>query len=374
MKILYSNTHHGNGGGHVTYIINLLNALGRDHDVWVATPDVSRLYRYVKNLPHVHRVDQRFTSRLLPLIREVRALRQFLKQEQFDIVHVNASADHRHFMLASLGLATPPKIIWTRHNDRRITSVGHWLRARLGTDRVIAVSNYVAHGLASSPYRLIPFDVIHHGIDVDHLRPVSPEQRMTLRQKWFGPIAEDVVVFGSVGGTDYEKGWLDLVDGVATLPAQLRQRVRIIVAGDPPDAFRLEKLNASGIADQVVFPGLVDDIRDVLGACDVGFVLSHKEALSFACRETMAMGLPVLISNAGGLPENLGSHEEGWIVPVHNRDAVAQVVSEILALPQSRIRQMGEAARNRSESDFSLGLFAHKTLNAYQAALGQPRS
>ena len=374
MKILYTNIHYGNGGGHVTYIINLLNTLGSEHELWVGTPGVSRLYRYVKALPHVHLVDQCFTARFFTLIREVRQLRRFLKQEQFDIVHVNASADHRHFMLARIGLPNPPKIIWTRHNDRRITSVGHWLRAWFGTDRVIAVSDYVGRGLADSPYRAIPFDVIRHGIDVDHLQPVSIERHSKLRQKWFGPLAADVIVFGSVGGTDYEKGWLDLVDGVSRLPEALRQRVRIVVAGDPPDSFRLEKLKASGIADQVIFPGLVDDIREVLGACDVGFVLSHQEALSFACRETMAMGLPVLISDAGGLPENLGSSDEGWMVPVQDPDAVAQVVRQILALPRERLAEMGRAARKRSESDFSLALFAKRTLNAYKAALGQTAS
>lgn len=371
MKILYTNIHYGNGGGHVTYIINLLNTLGHEHELWVGTPGVSRLYRYVKAVPHVHLVDQCYTARFFTLVKEVLALRQFLKQEQFDIVHVNASADHRHFMLASLGLAKPPKIIWTRHNDRRISSVGHKLRARFGTDRVIAVSDYVARDLSDSPYRSVPFDVIRHGIDVDHLQPVTPERRQALRRQWLGSLADDVLVFGSVGGTDYEKGWLDLVAGVAKLPAELRQRVRIMVAGDPPDDFRLEKLKATGITDQVVFPGLVDDIRDVLGACDVGFVLSHQEALSFACRETMALGLPVLISNAGGLPENLGSSDEGWIVPVQDPGAVAQVLEQILALPQSRLQDMGKAARLRAETDFSLALFAQKTLAAYKAALGE---
>lgn len=371
MKILYTNTHYGNGGGHVTYIVNLLNTLDAKHDVWVGTPGVSRLYRYVSNMPHVHLVDLCFTTRFFTMVSEVRRLRAFLKAQQFDIVHVNASADHRHFMLACMGLKKPPKIIWTRHNDRGVSSIGHRLRARLGTTRVIAVSDYVGNSLADSPYRHVPVDIIRHGIDVEHLKPVGKTLKSQLRRQWFGDLADDVLVFGSVGGTDYEKGWLDLVAGVALLPPELRKRIRIVVAGDPPDAFRLDKLYASGIADQVLFPGLVDDIRDVLGACDVGFVLSHQEALSFACRETMAMGLPVLISNAGGLPENLGSPDEGWVVPVQSPSAVAHTLEEIFALPSERLAQMGDAARRRSEADFGLQLFADRTLHSYRQALRQ---
>lgn len=371
MKILYTNVHYGNGGGHVTYIVNLLNTLGHQHEVWLGTPGVSRLYRYVKQMPYIRLVDLCFTARFFPLLREVRQLHKFMEAEKFDVVHVNSSADHRHVMLARIGLKSPPKIVWTRHNDRRVNSIGHRARAKWGTDRVIAVSDYVGASLFDSPYRDIPVDVIRHGVDTHYLHPLSAEQRAQLRERLLGVLEEGVLVFGSVGGTDYEKGWLDLVDGVALLTPELRRRVRIVVAGDPPDAFRLEKLQASGIADQVIFPGLVDDIRDVLGACDVGFVLSHQEALSFACRETMAMGLPVLISDAGGLPENIGSSAEGWVVPVKSPSSVADAVKEILSLPRTRLTEMGQAARRRSESDFDLSFFAQRTLQAYLSALGQ---
>ena len=42
MKILYTNFHAGNGGGHVTYIINLAKALSKDHQITVAAPATSR--------------------------------------------------------------------------------------------------------------------------------------------------------------------------------------------------------------------------------------------------------------------------------------------------------------------------------------------
>jgi hypothetical protein len=79
MKILYTNIHHGNGGGHVTYIISLLRSLRHEHELWLGTPAESRLFRYARGIPGVNVVDMRFTSRPLVLFREVIALRRFLQ-------------------------------------------------------------------------------------------------------------------------------------------------------------------------------------------------------------------------------------------------------------------------------------------------------
>ncbi|MFY2628161.1 glycosyltransferase family 1 protein, partial [Achromobacter dolens] len=53
MRILYTNFHANNGGGHVTYIINLARALAAEHQITVAAPATSRLYRYAKAIPGV---------------------------------------------------------------------------------------------------------------------------------------------------------------------------------------------------------------------------------------------------------------------------------------------------------------------------------
>lgn len=365
MKILYTNIHHGNGGGHVTYIMNLLRTLRDEHDLWLGTPAQSRLFRYAHDLPGVNVLDMRFTSRPAVLVQEVFALRRFLRREKFDLVHVNASADHRHFMLARMGLPSPPKIVWTRHNDRRVTSFGHRLRARLGTDHVIAVSDYVARGLAGSPYGSLPCTTIRHGIDTQYYAPVDAPRRAALRQRWFGAGHERLIVMGSVGGTDTEKGWLELVQAIALLPEDLRARFRVVIAGDPPDQPRMDRVIAAGMQNACVFPGLVDDIRDVLGACDVGFVLSHFEALSYACRETMSMGLPTLVTNTGGLPENLTHGEQGWIVPVQQSGAIVPILHGLAENPQLSTK-MGKAARRHSERYFALAPFTTQTMQVYK--------
>lgn len=367
MKILYTNFHPRNGGGHVTYIMNLARGLRHAHAITVATPATSRLYRYAAELPGVRVADFRFRSRASALFGESIALRRLIRREGFDLIHVNGSTDHRLAMIATLGMRRPP-IIFTKHNDLPLRTVGHRLRARFGTDRVIAVSEFVAGLLRQSPYRRLPISTVRHGIDTDYFAPPSDALRPGLREKYFGPTAPGKILLGSAGGTDYDKGWLDLLAGLAMLAPHERQCFRVLVAGDLPDDAKMARVRELGLQDQVVFPGLLDDVRPALAACDVGFVLSYREALSFACREVMSLGLPALISNVGGLPENVTDGRDGWVVPVRDPAAIADVLRGMLADP-GRIGVMGAAAREKSQREFNLARFVEGTYAVYQAAL-----
>ncbi|ARP90122.1 transferase [Bordetella genomosp. 9] len=369
MKILYTNFHPRNGGGHVTYIMNLARGLGGAHAITVATPGTSRLYRYAGELPGVRTVDMRFRSRASALLSEPSRLRRLIVEQGFDLIHVNGSADHRLVMLATLGMRRPP-IVFTKHNDLPLDTIGHRMRARLATDQVIAVSEFVAGLLRRSAYGRLPITTVYHGIDTDYFSPPSEALRPALREKYFGPTAPGKILLGSAGGTDYEKGWLDLLAGLALLDPAERQRFRVLVAGDPPTEEKMARVRELGLQDQVVFPGLLDDVRPALAACDVGFVLSYREALSFACREVMSLGLPALVSDAGGLPENVRDGHDGWIVPVRSPQAIAGVLRGMLADP-GRIAAMGAAARERSLHEFNLSRFVSATLAVYRQALGR---
>jgi len=368
MKILLTNYHPRNGGGHVTYLLNLARMLRERHDVTIATPVTSRLYRYAGELDGVTRQDVSFTTRLSSWFGERAGIRRLIKEGGYDVVHVNASSDHKQVMLALPGLRKRPRVVLTKHNDHPVTSFGHLCRARLATDHVIAVSDFV-HGLLDrSPYRRCGITTVRHGIDTDYFAPVAQAQRQAWREHYFGPLTPDCLVLGSSGGTDTAKGWLDLVAGAARLPEHARTRIRILVAGDPPNEEKLRRVRELGMAGQIVFPGLLDDVRPALGACDAGFVLSWREALSFACREVMGLGLPVLVAKVGGLPENLTDGEQGWIVPSRDPDAIAACLSTMLADP-GRVAEMGRAARGKAEAEFGLADFAAATEAIYRQSV-----
>lgn len=365
MKLLYTNFHAGDGGGHTTYIRALAAALAARHEVHVAAPPGSRLNREARALPGVFVIDQPFPNGLnkWKARRRARArLATYLRAQAFDVVHVNGSADHR--LVLSAMPATRPALVWTKHNSKPVRGLGAWLRARR-TDQVIAVCDYTRRELLHTAYRHCRLDTVYNGVDIEHWCPWPAELAAAERRRWNGG-EDSVLLLGSNAGTASYKGWMDLVEALALLPEATRRQVRVLLAGVPPKAEELARVAELGLSDQIVFPGVLSDPRPLVAALDAGFVLSYDvETISFACREMMAMGKPMLLTDYAGLPENLESGVDGWLVPVRDRSAIAAAVANLLA-QRDALPSMGAAARRHAEREFGLPLFVERTEAVYE--------
>ena len=67
MRILYTNFHPRNGGGHATYVANLARSFQGEHQVTVTTPSTSRLFAQASRIPGVRCVDASFSTRPGPV-------------------------------------------------------------------------------------------------------------------------------------------------------------------------------------------------------------------------------------------------------------------------------------------------------------------
>ncbi len=373
MKILYTNFHAGDGGGHTTYLASLARALSPRHALFMAAPADSRVLRVLRQEGIAEPVEIAFSSGLATLGRQwsdLRTLRGLIQRHGIDIVHANGARDHRVAMEAVAGLARRPKLVFTKHNSKSSNTLGNTLRARWGTDRVIAVSEHTRQMLLDSPYRHCPIDVIRNGVDLQRFAPVDAADGAALRARW--TLDPDALVLVSNAGTDGHKGWIDLARAIATLPDPLRGKVHMAVAGREPDPRLVAEVAQLGLTDQVHFAGLLEDIRPFVASGDAGFVLSYDvETISFACREMMAMGKPVMVSDYAGLPENIAQGRNGWIVPVRN---VAAIAAQVAALYEQRaaLPGVGLAARAHAVEAFGLETFSRLTEACYEAVLRGP--
>ncbi|AVC42496.1 glycosyltransferase family 4 protein [Achromobacter ruhlandii] len=370
MKILYTNFHQGDGGGHTTYVMSLARMLGGRADVTVAAPRGSRLLDEVAALPGVHTVALQFKGPPASQWRTLRTLRALLREQAYDVVHVNGSADHRLCMLAVAGMGQGrPFMVYTQHNGRHPRSLGTRLRAGLATDRVICVSQHTFEGMARSAFRPADLRLVRNGIDTRHYSPVGAAEAARAREQLLPPALRDRLVIGSHAGTAPYKNWLDMVAAVAALPESSRRQVAVLIAGQPPTAADMARVEALGMRGAVVYAGLLRDVRPLLAATDVGFVLSSRlETISFACRELMAAGKPVIVSDTGGLAENVTEGSSGWVVPAGSVARVTETLADIL---ENRILLdwMAAAARRKAVRDFSLETFVRETERVYGEGL-----
>ena len=156
-----------------------------------------------------------------------------------------------------------------------------------------------------------------------------------------------------------------MVRAVARLPLAVREGFHVAVAGGPISSADLAEIRGLGMEGRFSYVGILDDVRPFISAIDVGFVLSHRvETISFACREMMACGKPVIVTEYAGLPENITRGIDGWVVPPRSPDSIATLLAQI-ADRAFNLFDMGVAARRKAEAKFDQVDFIHGTQRVY---------
>ncbi len=240
-------------------------------------------------------------------------------------------------------------------------------RMRYFTDAIIAVSQSTQQHLLQAGIKNSLIRTIPNGLDIDFFKPIPLEQKLVLRQQH--GLQDNNFIFVSNAGTAECKNWPSLIAAIALLPAKLKNNIKVIIAGKLPSGQKQAQTVAKfGLSQQIIFTGLLTDTREWMTLGDVGFVLSNtQETISFACREMMAMGLPVIVSNYGGLPENITPNVDGWIVPVNDIPALTHCLTAILT--QQNLIQMGQQARDKAVKNFDKKAFIDATCTLYQYLL-----
>jgi len=370
LKILLTNFHYGRGGGHDTYILAIAKGLSRRHQIFVAAPSSSRLFEKASKLEHVTTLPLEFPAKLKDAGRMIsawRALRSLLEKERFDVVHVNGSPDHRLVVFSLMCFkGRKPRIVLTKHNSIAIKSdFVTKIRAR-ATDDVIAVSDSTASLVRDSVYRHCSLITIKNGVDIDDFKPSDAVETVAARKLLLGESKADKLVLGTVTGFDWYKGTMDVIAAVSALPPLLREKIAVVVVGTEPSAEQWQVIDSVGMRSQLKVAGFVEDVKPYIRAFDIGFVTSYAvETVSFACREMMAMGKPVIVSSYSGLPENVRDGVDGWVVPPHDPDSLTRALKGILER-SDRLADMGKMARAKAVDEFSQELFVDRTEMVYR--------
>jgi L-malate glycosyltransferase len=326
MKILYTNFHQYHKGGHATYILNLFEALHTRHLVHVADPATSGLNETMRRLAPDCVFAQDFPKRIseLPQIfKEALKLRKLIQKNGYDIIHTNGSPDLQLILIACIGLKHKPAIIYTKHNTLHINkNIGSRFKFHV-TQHIIMVCGYLRAEFAAIGMPKTRVSVIKNGLDTNAFVPSTPEQRQTMRAQ-LGINEDDFIVLSSAGTAPYKR-WEHMVAAVSKIN---NQKIKIVFVGGAPSPENQAKyIAALNMTERVIFVGEVIDTRPYVAAGDIGFLLSDSiEAVPFACREMMSMGLPMILSNYACLPENVIQGETGWIVPVGDIKAIKNAV------------------------------------------------
>ena len=196
--------------------------------------------------------------------------------------------------------------------------------------------------------------VIHNGINLERFRADLPLASAVDYRVQFG-VPDDACIISCIAGFRPEKGHDLLIDAFRCLDAN----VHLFLAGDGE---RRESIVAlvenAGLSDRVHFLGNVADVRPLLLVTDITVLASTAvETFSIAMLESMAMGVPMVAPDIGGLSEAILHDQTGWIYPAGDVARLASLLEEGVR-DRGRLKAMGKRARALVEQRFSKDVMA----------------
>ena len=247
-----------------------------------------------------------------------------------------------------------PSFTMTRATELQQRALG----SRVG--RYIAVSDDLrSRLLARMPWPPERLSVVHNGIDVDAPAPAADPR---LRAAISGGSELPVVLAAS--RLDRGKGLDVLIDTAAKVAGAC-----FAIAGEGPQRRALSRRIAElGLEGRVRLLGWREDLRELLAASDVFVQPSRNEGLSIAVLEAMAVGCPVVATDAGGTRESIEDGVTGVLVPPGDAGALAAALTAALEDPARRAA-FGAAGAARVRASFSAAAMTTGTTAIYDELL-----
>ena len=291
----------------------------------------------------------------------VRRLRTILGELKPDIIHAHYASSYG--LLAVLGGFRPLIVsLWGSDIlDFPTKSCIHKgiLRFVMKRAELISATSLMMKDEALK-YTSKQVSVIPFGVDIDKFRSVIPEWR-----------PENIFTIGTVKSLEKQYGVDILIRAFAIINRRHPSgNLRLLVVGDGSERKMLEQMvDRMNLNDKVEFAGGVEHrlVPDYLSRMDVFAALSRRESFGVAVLEASACGIPVVVSNIGGLPEVVQDGRTGIIVPLDHH-AAADAIEKIILNPKLG-RAMGLQGRRFVSQIYDWNVSVNSMIGLYDKVL-----
>ena len=143
----------------------------------------------------------------------------------------------------------------------------------------------------------------------------------------------------------------------------------LVMVGDGPDRVDAEEeARRLGVVDAVFFLGKLDSVAPLLASADLFLLPTASESFGLSALEALAMGVPVVGTNAGGLPEVVRSGETGELCAVGDVEGMARAAVSLLS-DRGRWQAASTLAAADARARFSLDEVVEQYESFYSRAL-----
>jgi len=303
----------------------------------------------------------KFDPRTLP------ALLRIVDAKQIDILHLHGYGATTFGRLVG-AMRRIPTIV---HEHANLTDTPWYQKVadrclEPATDIALAVSKSTADFvIRAREVRPAKVKVVYLGVPLEEFSRTRSAEEIALARSELGIGTGGMTEFaiGTVTRLHESKGNSYLIDAAARVVRE-RPAARFFLVGEGPLLGDLQaQASALGLGDRFVFAGFRRDIARTLSAFDLVVFPSLWEGTPLTVFETLAMGKPVVATDADGLLDVLTDAHDAIIVPKRDADALAGAIVRAMDDPAAR-RRLGDAARVTGRQ-YDIALFVRKMERLY---------
>jgi N-acetyl-alpha-D-glucosaminyl L-malate synthase BshA len=306
---------------------------------------------------------------------------EIAKYNGLDLVHAHYAIPHatsaylareiiKEEHLNGRNNGSEPKIITTLHGTD-ITLVGLEISflptmkfSIQKSDGVTAVSSFLKVKTMTQYEITKDIEVIPNFIDIERYKRITNHETKCLLER-FSKNGEKILVHTS----NFRA--LKRVDDCIRIFNEVRKKIpsKLLLIGDGPERSNCEYLAKDlGIYDDVTFYGNQESFIEILSVSDLFLMPSQSESFGLSALEAMACNIPVVSSNAGGLPELNLHGETGYLAEIGDINKMAEYTLELLA-NKNKYKIFSQNARDRAVNLFSTEKIVPRYVEYYKKVL-----
>ncbi len=364
-RIAHSEASLGWGGQEHRILAEINGFRSRGSEVWLIAPMDSQIYQRASQAG-VSIVAQRFDQRYLMPYHILR-LAWWLHRQRIEIVNPHSSRDGWLLTIAAR-IARVPLIIRSRHFDVPIPNKSlSRLMYKEWSHHILTTSPKITSSLASTfDLDLDAITTLPTGVDLQRFKPEGPKADFSAFA-----LPPQTPLIGMVTVIRAAKGIQILAEAVHLLKAHHGIQVHCIIAGEGPALEYVQSMvSRFSVGNQFTFLGHREDVPEIMRALDIIAIPSFHEAIPQSGLQALAMGVPVVASDVGGIPSIIRHGETGRLVPPHDAAALAAAIREILE-QKLQTQAMSHAGREFIMAHHSLDTMLDRLHALYRRHLGE---
>ncbi len=279
-----------------------------------------------------------------------------IRKKGINIVHAHTA--HAHTLAGFSGRICKIPVVVTRRVDFPLRNpFSRWKYQHLA-DAIIVISKAIKRILLQYG---IPREKLFHipsGIDLQRLEEVKDNSYLWEEFPLHRPI------IGTIAHLTDHKGHKYLLEAVPQVLKIFPQATFLLVGKGELEKELKKKVRRASLENHIIFTGFRRDIPEILSLLDLFVLPSHLEGLGTSLLDALYMGIPIVATSTGGIPEIIKHEEWGLLVPPRNPRALSKAIISLLTDKRKRER-FSQRGKEWVKENFSVEKMVEGTIEVY---------